>query len=107
MHHKILRIKLYLYFGEQGIIKVCFGILWNPLELGLKINYYPVLSRETNASTESGYVQNVLLMKNIDLKESIVYSCGSNEMIQGAKSKLIENGLPDFNFYSDAFVTSN
>lgn len=82
-------------------------LFWNPFELGLKINYYPVLSRETNASTESGYVQNVLLMKNIDLKESIVYACGSNEMIQGAKSKLIENGLPDFNFYSDAFVTSN
>ena len=82
-------------------------LFWNPTDLGLEINYYPVLSRETNALTEFGHVQNILLNKNIDLKESVVYACGSNDMIHEAKGKLIENGLPDFNFYSDAFVTSN
>ena len=79
----------------------------NPENFGLDIFYFPVLSREKNTATEIGHVQDVLVSKNIALQESIVYACGSNDMIQGAKIKLIENGLPDFNFYSDAFVTSN
>ncbi len=94
---------IYLFWG----VKHLYDLFWNPEKLGLNINYFPVLSREKIPALENGYVQNVLLTKNIELSESMIYACGSNDMILAAKNKLIKNGLPDYNFYSDAFVTSN
>ncbi len=94
---------IYLFWG----VKYFNDLFWTPEKLGLNINYFPVLSREKIPALENGYVQNVLLTKNMELSESIIYACGSNDMILEAKNKLIENGLPDHNFYSDAFVTSN
>jgi CDP-4-dehydro-6-deoxyglucose reductase len=94
---------IYVFWG----VKYFKDLFWNPENLAVDIKYFPVLSREENSLSESGHVQNVLLSKNIELKESVVYACGSNDMIQEAKVKLTENGLPDDNFYSDAFVTSN
>lgn len=94
---------VYVFWG----VKYINDLFWTPENLGLNIKYFPVLSREKATTTEVGHIQDVLLSKNIDLKESIVYACGSNDMIHEAKNKLMENGLPDFNFYSDAFVTSN
>jgi CDP-4-dehydro-6-deoxyglucose reductase len=94
---------IYLFWG----VKYFNDLFWTPENIGLNINYFPVLSREKIPAMEDGYIQNVLLTKNIELSESIIYACGSNDMILEAKNKLIENGLPDHNFYSDAFVTSN
>ena len=94
---------IYLFWG----VKYFNDLFWTPEKLGLNIKYFPVLSREKIPTMEDGYIQNVLLTKNIELSESIIYACGSNDMILEAKNKLIENGLPDHNFYSDAFVTSN
>ncbi len=94
---------IYLFWG----VKYFNDLFWSPGNMGLNIKYFPVLSQEETPSTEIGHVQDVLLSKNIELKESIVYACGSDDMIQEAKIKLIENGMPDANFYSDAFVTSN
>jgi len=94
---------IYLFWGVRNFT----DLFWSPESIGLNINYFPVLSREINPKTYEGHVQNVLLSKNIKLPKSIVYACGSNEMILEAKIKLIEKGLPENNFYSDAFVTSN
>lgn len=94
---------VYVFWG----VKYGKDLFWTPENLNFNIKYFPVLSREKTPSAEAGHIQDVLLSKNIDLKESIVYACGSNDMIHEAKNKLIENGLADFNFYSDAFVTSN
>jgi len=94
---------IYLFWG----VKYFNDLFWTPEKLGLNIKYFPVLSREKIPTMEDGYIQNVLLTKNIELSESIIYACGSNDMIHESKNKLMENGLPDHNFYSDAFVTSN
>ncbi len=94
---------IYLFWG----VKYYSDLFWTPENIGLNITYFPVLSREKISSMEDGYIQNVLLTKNIEMSESIIYACGSNDMILEAKNKLIKNGLPDHNFYSDAFVTSN
>lgn len=96
-------LNIYVFWG----VKYFKDLFWNPENVGLNLKYFPVLSRERNSLTEIGHVQNVLLSKKIKLKESVVYACGSDDMIQEAKIKLVENGLPDFNFYSDAFVSSN
>ena len=81
---------------------------WN---LGLNyqnIEYIPVLSRKDDTwDGEFGYVQNVLINRIDDFSKTQVYACGSNNMIKDSKKLLLENGLLENNFYSDAFVNSN
>lgn len=84
-------------------------IFWTPLTDNYSINFIPVLSRhEDNWKGERGYVQDVLLQKfSGSFKETHVYACGSNDMIKDAHAKLVNNGLPENQFFSDAFVSSN
>lgn len=84
--------------------------LWNPSEIKRLTNlkYIPVLSRETERwKGENGYVQDIILKDSIDLSNTQVYACGSNDMIESAKKTLVENGLNENLFFSDAFVQSN
>jgi CDP-4-dehydro-6-deoxyglucose reductase len=75
--------------------------------LGIQ-KYIPVLSRaEVAWQGESGYVQDALLRRMPDLNNGIVYACGSEAMINSAKSKLMAAGLSRQHFYSDAFVCSS
>ncbi len=74
---------------------------------GIK-KYIPVLSRaKVTWQGERGYVQDALLRNISDLRNAVVYACGSDSMIHSAKSTLIAAGLPSRNFYSDAFVCSS
>jgi CDP-4-dehydro-6-deoxyglucose reductase len=85
-------------------------LFWNPIDLikSLKINYIPVLSRGlSDWEGERGYIQEIVIKKNISLTNAQVYACGSNEMLESAKKILVENGLHNNNFFSDAFVPSN
>jgi CDP-4-dehydro-6-deoxyglucose reductase len=41
-----------------------------------------------------------------DFHDIDVYACGSDAMINSAKAKLLQAGLPAKRFYSDAFVSS-
>lgn len=54
----------------------------------------------------TGHVQDVLLASNPRLDTAAVYACGSNAMIQGARQRLVQAGLPPERFHSDAFVSS-
>jgi CDP-4-dehydro-6-deoxyglucose reductase len=70
--------------------------------------YIPVLSRaEATWQGERGYVQDALQRHISDLRNGVVYACGSNAMIHSAKNALIAAGLPSQHFYSDAFVCSS
>lgn len=85
-------------------------LFWKPSfdDGDTNFKYIPVLSRnDENWKGEIGYVQDILLKKHINLKDSQVYACGSNQMIESAKNILCLNGLKDSNFFSDAFVQSN
>lgn len=84
-------------------------IFWKPSFDSDQINFIPVLSRhEENWNGDRGYVQDVLLKRfEHSLPEIQVYACGSNEMIEDAHDKLVKNGLPENQFFSDAFVSSN
>jgi len=69
--------------------------------------YIPVLSRPSDAwNGATGYVQDVLLASKPDSAKSVVYACGSDAMIQSAKNRLVQAGLPEKRFHSDAFVSS-
>lgn len=70
--------------------------------------FVPVLSRaEANWAGQRGHVQNALLAMCTDLSHAAVYACGSDAMIHSAKQQLMQNGLSEKRFYSDAFVCSS
>lgn len=71
------------------------------------IHYYPTLSREKIDDFHYGYIQHILLEEKIDLKNATAYACGSEKMINDAKSLLIDAGLSHKEYYSDAFLESN
>jgi CDP-4-dehydro-6-deoxyglucose reductase len=75
---------------------------WHPA-----LRYVPVLSRApVGWEGTRGYVHKALLGDAPDLAHTVVYACGSDAMIQSAKSALNQAGLSDKRFYSDAFVPS-
>ena len=72
------------------------------------LQYYPVLSRAGQKwSGRRGYVHQNMLDDFDNLSDVIVYACGSNKMISDAKNRLIANGHPSNQFFSDAFVASS
>jgi CDP-4-dehydro-6-deoxyglucose reductase, E3 len=83
-------------------------LFWEPNLKNLHIKYIPVLSRQINNwNGEKGYIQDIVLNQKIDLENSQVYACGSNDMINSAKELFIKNNLKENNFFSDAFVQTN
>lgn len=77
-------------------------------EFATEFKYVPVLSRpDPEWAGERGYVQKVLLSQRVEFANCVVYACGSDAMIHSAKEALVSNGLPESNFYSDAFVSSS
>ncbi len=83
-------------------------LFWEPNIENLNIKYIPVLSRQVNDwNGEQGYVQDIALKQQIDLENTQVYACGSNDMINSAKELLFKNNLKENDFFSDAFVRTN
>jgi CDP-4-dehydro-6-deoxyglucose reductase len=70
--------------------------------------FVPVLSRPNQDwKGELGYVQNVLMGMKPDLTNSLVFACGSNRMIKSSKDFLINEGLSEKSFISEAFISSS
>jgi len=97
--------KVYIFVGARYEE----DLFWSPnLLKTLEIIYIPVLSRSKDDWVgKKGYVQNAVIDQNIDLTNSQVYACGSNEMIESAKIILTANALPENQFFSDAFICTN
>ena len=84
------------------------NLFWEPNFKNLHIKYIPVLSRpENDWNGAKGYVQDIVLNQQIDLENTQVYACGSNDMINAAKELFFKNNLKENNFFSDAFVQTN
>ncbi len=77
------------------------------------LRYVPVMSRgDIDWHGARGHVQDVLLNdiahgRAPTLAHAVVYACGSEAMIHGARNLLADAGLPSKRFYFDAFVSSN
>lgn len=83
-------------------------IFFRPYFKNIKVKFIPVLSRgNEDWKGERGYVQEIVLKQKIDLQNSQVYACGSNDMINSARKVFVEKFLSENQFYSDAFVISN
>jgi CDP-4-dehydro-6-deoxyglucose reductase len=94
---------IYLFFGGRTEE----DLFWQPNFKNINVHFIPVLSRSTaDWKGAKGYVQDVVLSKAIDLSDSVVYACGSENMIQDSLALLLKNGLSEDLFYSDAFISS-
>ncbi len=93
-----------VYWGNRTITDMYFDIFSLPnVDL-----FIPVLSRpNTPWEGAIGYVQDEVIRRKISFKNTEVYACGSPLMINNAKEKFINAGLPISKFYSDAFYSSN
>jgi CDP-4-dehydro-6-deoxyglucose reductase len=102
--HEYQNKNLWLFVGAR----YQEDLFWEPNLKNLKIKYIPVLSRQDNEwNGEKGYVQDIVLKEKIDLENTQVYACGSNDMINSAKELFFKNNLKENNFFSDAFVQTN
>jgi len=82
-------------------------LYWDTRLIEVDHSFTPVLSRADKLwSGARGHVQDVLLQRDIDWKQAVVYACGSETMIHSARAQLVESGLTERKFYSDAFVCS-
>ncbi|RKS89756.1 CDP-4-dehydro-6-deoxyglucose reductase [Flavobacterium limicola] len=95
--------KIFLFFGGR----FSEDLFWKPQFSNINVNFIPVLSKNTEDwDGSTGYVQDILLSKSINLSDSVVYACGSENMINDSNKMLIQNGLSEDSFYSDAFVST-
>ena len=72
------------------------------------INFIPVLSdatAEDNWQGRTGYVHQAVLddFTKTSLADHEVYCCGAPAMVEIAHSSFVEAGLPEDEFFSDAF----
>jgi CDP-4-dehydro-6-deoxyglucose reductase len=95
--------KVILFWGLRKASELCWKI---PEYLETEIDYIPVMSRDEEWTGEKGYVQDKALALDLDLKNCDVYACGNIQMIHAAKEKLVAKGLPENQFYADAFLPS-
>lgn len=99
----LLDKNIFLFFGGR----FSEDLFWKPEFSNINVNFIPVLSRKAqDGDGSTGYVQDILLSKSINLSDAVVYACGSENMINDANKILIQNGLSEDSFYSDAFVTT-
>lgn len=100
-------------FKQKNPISVYWGnrfsteFIWKPSFKNLSLDFNITCSRPSKKwEFFTDYVQDIVILKEQNLKDCAVYACGSNSMIQSAKQLLIESGLCKNNFYSDAFLQS-
>ncbi|SHG28561.1 CDP-4-dehydro-6-deoxyglucose reductase [Flavobacterium fluvii] len=102
-HSDLIDKNIYLFFGGRNEE----DLFWKPDFKNIKVNFIPVLSRgNADWNGEKGYVQDIVLAKKIDLSDTVLYACGSENMIKDSRVLTIENGLSEDAFYSDAFISS-
>jgi CDP-4-dehydro-6-deoxyglucose reductase len=94
---------IFLFFGGR----FSEDLFWKPEFSNIDVNFIPVLSKSTRDWDGCiGYVQDIVLSKAINLSDAVVYACGSENMISDSNKLLIQNGLAEDSFYSDAFVST-
>ena len=101
---KVTGKSIYLFSGAR----IQGDFIWEPKFDNINVQYIPVLSRAKEGwDGAKGYVQDVMIEKGISLVDSLMYVCGSENMIQDALHVSTLNGLSEQDFFSDAFIPSN
>jgi CDP-4-dehydro-6-deoxyglucose reductase len=102
-HTDVFGKTIYLFFGGR----IQEDLFWKPNFKNIQVHYIPVLSRSSaNWNGATGYIQNAIMQNDIELAESVIYACGSENMIQDAFDLTRVNGLSEDAFFSDAFIST-
>jgi len=107
--------------GHHGKIQIYHGVqsetdlyLHKPLEEISKtfknIEYFPCISKPTasmDPAIHEGFAADLAFLNNTSLKGSLVYLCGSPEMVTIARKKAYLMGADMKHIYMDPFITKN
>lgn len=99
---------LTLYWGARHLSDMYMYDLpmqWQQTHANFK--FVPVLSQpgpEDRWTGRIGHVQDCVLVDHVQVNDLQVYACGSPSMVENAHKKLVAAGLPDEDFFSDAFT---
>ena len=110
MHHKMQR-QVILYWGARAGEDLYMPELpqqWQADYPGF--TYIPVLSEpsaEENWQGRTGLVHEAVLEDHADLSSYQVYCCGAPQMVETAHQEFQKHGMPEDEFFSDAFTFSN
>lgn len=110
MHHKMQR-RVILYWGARAGEDLYMPELpqqWQAEYPGF--TYIPVLSEplaEENWQGRTGLVHEAVLEDHADLSSYQVYCCGAPQMVETAHQEFQKHGMPEDEFFSDAFTFSN
>jgi len=110
LHHGIKR-QMILYWGARTLQDLYMQELprqWQ--QAHPNFSYIPVLSEplaEDAWRGRSGLVHQAVLDDHADLSSYQVYCCGAPQMVDRAHKEFQGHGLPELEFFSDAFTFSN
>jgi CDP-4-dehydro-6-deoxyglucose reductase len=109
--HKNIRRPMTLYWGARTLVDLYMAEL--PQKWAAEhpnFHFVPVLSEpqpEDHWQGRTGFVHHAVLEDFSDLSGYQVYACGSPLMVEAAHTAFTrERGLPEEEFFSDAFVTA-
>lgn len=94
-------------------VRKAVDLYWDPMQLGVVTDYYPVTSRETvpvmvhGITCHMGYVQDVVATLGLATSRHQVFACGSAAMLGALQSKIVKMGVPPEAFHADYFVASD
>ncbi|MBT4571487.1 MAG: CDP-6-deoxy-delta-3,4-glucoseen reductase [Nitrosomonadales bacterium] len=99
--------KIYLYRGVRSAEDFYMTDLVSSWKKKLgNLTYIPVVEDGSSTDLRSGYVHHAVLEDFKKLSDVQVYCCGAPGLVENAFIDLIKNGLPEDQFFADAFTFS-
>ena len=97
--------KIYLYRGVRSEKDFYMNELVNDWIKKLEgLKYIPVVEDGLSEDARSGYVHHAVLEDFKNLNDIQVYCCGAPGLVENAFKDLTKSGLPDDQFFADAFT---
>ena len=97
--------KIYLYRGVRSEKDFYMNELVNDWIKKLEgLTYIPVVEDGLSEDARSGYVHHAVLEDFKNLNDIQVYCCGAPGLVENAFKDLTKSGLPDEQFFADAFT---
>ena len=97
--------KVHLYRGvrsKEDFYMTDLVDIWNKK---LKnFNYIPVVEDGLSQEARSGFVHHAVLEDFKNLRDVQIYCCGAPGLVENAFLDLTKNGLPEDQFFADAFT---
>ena len=94
-----------LYWGARRLEGLYSDLPKKWAVQNLRFNYVPVLSDVPEPGIRHNLVHRAVLEDHPKLQNFQAYACGVPVMTQAAKSEFLAAGLPEEEFFADAFVT--